>query len=305
VFVDLQVTLAGACVGLVVGLTGMGGGALMTPLLVLGFGVDPLAAVSSDLLASLAMKPVGAAVHLRRGTVHGGVVGLLCLGSVPAAFLGAWLLNRAGPGALLREHLVTLLGGALLVAATGVLIRSALDLRRKGEDREGPLRLRPLATLAVGAGGGLLVGLTSVGSGSLMVACLMLLYPRLRAAPLVGTDLLQAIPLVASATLGHLLFGRVELALTGSVLLGALPAVYLGARLSSASSRQMLRPLILITLLACALQLLGVPKAWTAGAVLATAALALLAWRLLPLLTLAAASGSPGPATDPGGTPPG
>ena len=131
---DLTIALAGLVVGFTVGLTGMGGGALMTPLLVLVFGIHPLAAVSSDLVASMAMKPVGGGVHLRHGTVHRGIVGWLVAGSVPAAFSGVLLLDALGDGA--EPTIKALLGVALLVASAAMVVRSRMAARR------GPASLR-------------------------------------------------------------------------------------------------------------------------------------------------------------------
>lgn len=241
---DWQLVLVGLGIGFVIGLTGMGGGALLTPVLVLFFGVQPLAAVSSDLVASLVMKPVGAAVHYRRGTVDLRLVKLLCLGSVPAAFCSSLVhANQA--------FIRTALGIALLLAVAAVLTRGILSRRPARE-----LVLRPVATVLIGVIGGVVVGLTSVGSGTLIIVSLSLLYPGLSPARLVGTDLLQAIPLVGSAALGHLLFGDVHFDVTASILAGALPAVFLGARLSSTARFEFIRPVLLVVLTASALALL-------------------------------------------------
>jgi uncharacterized protein len=272
--VDLDVALivAGAVIGIVVGMTGMGGGALMTPVLVLFFGVPPLAAVSSDRVVSAVMKPVGGVVHLRRGTVDLRLVGLLCLGSVPSAFSGVLVSRALGSGSGVQEWTKVALGVALLLAATGLIVRAYQGLaargRRAGERARGrgptslvapagPRRLRPVATVLVGVVGGLVVGMTSVGSGSLIIIALLALYPTLSAASLVGTDLVQAVPLVASAALGHLLFGDFRLDLTASLLIGCLPGVYLGARLSSRAPGGLVRRALALVLLASALKLLG------------------------------------------------
>ena len=256
---DWWVALAGLGVGFVVGLTGMGGGALMTPVLVLGFGIQPLTAVSSDLVAALVMKPFGAGVHLKHGTVNMQLVRWLVMGSVPAAFCGALLLESLGTG--LQDDLQILLGIALLLAATSMVVRSAIQRRRGvtvGEtDAQHDVVIRPLPTLLVGVLGGLVVGVTSVGSGSLMIVALLLLYPALTAGQLVGTDLVQAIPLVAAAALGHLLFGDVEFSLTGALLVGAIPGTYLGARLSSRAPDHIIRPVLMVVLLISGLKLLG------------------------------------------------
>src|ERR671919_2717105 len=261
--IDLGLAAAGLVVGLTVGLTGMGGGALMTPLLVLLFKVEPLAAVSSDLVASFVMKPVGGGVHLRRGTVNLRLVGWLCAGSIPSAFAGVLVLRGLGDEAEIQDILEVLLGAALLVASTTIVLKALLQ-GRQGEGTDGPLpvnhiAVRPLPTVAIGALGGLVVGMTSVGSGSLMIVLLLVLYPRLTTGRLVGTDLVQAVPLVGAAALGHLLFGDFRLEVAGSLLIGALPGVYAGAQLSSRAADHVVRPVLVVVLAASGLRLLGVP----------------------------------------------
>lgn len=250
---DPSVALAGLGVGFVVGLTGMGGGALMTPVLVLLFGIQPLAAVSSDLVAAVVMKPVGGGVHLRRGTVRLDLVKWLALGSVPAAFAGVLVLRAIG-AARVQDRLQVLLGIVLLVAAGAMIARWFLQSRRAPSSET--VRVRALPTVLVGVVGGLVVGMTSVGSGSLMIVALMILYPALSTRELVGTDLVQAIPLVLSAALGHVLFGHLDVGLTGALLLGSIPGVYAGARLSSRAPDAIVRPALATVLLASALKLL-------------------------------------------------
>jgi hypothetical protein len=275
---DLSIALAGAAVGFTVGLTGMGGGALMTPLLVLVFGVQPLAAVSSDLVASMVMKPIGGGVHLRQGTVHRGVVTWLMLGSIPAAFSGVLLLKALGDDA--GDVLEPLLGVALLVASAATVARTRLASRRGTTPLDvSHVAVRRAATVAVGVGGGVIVGLTSVGAGSLMIVLMLSLYPRLDAKALVGTDLVQAVPLVGAAALGHLLFGDVRLGITTSLLVGAVPAVYVGARLSSRADDRWIRPVLVAVLVASALKLLDVATVATAAAAVAAGAATVLARR--------------------------
>src|SRR3954453_17344492 len=266
---DPAIAEAGLLVGTVVGLTGMGGGALMTPILVFFFGVSPLAAVSSDVVASFFMKPIGGVVHLRRGTVHLGLGKWLCLGSVPGAFAGVLLLRLIGSGGDLQGILLFALGIVLVLAALAMAAKSYLKLlareRRRARgahpEPERALRtvpVRRLATVLVGAGGGLVVGMTSVGAGSLMIVSLLLLYPSIKAGQLVGTDLVQAVPLVAAASLGHILFGDFTIGLTGSVLVGAIPGVWLGARVSSHSPGGLVRRALAVVLFASGTKLLGV-----------------------------------------------
>ncbi|OLE30595.1 MAG: permease [Actinobacteria bacterium 13_1_20CM_3_71_11] len=254
---DPVMALAGLGVGVVVGLTGMGGGALMTPILVLLFGVPPVAAVSSDLAASAVMKPFGGLVHAKRGTVNWALVRWLCVGSVPAAFAGVGLLRLIGPGAAIQRWIQLALAAALLLAAGGLILKGYRSRRAVGEPA--PIRIRPLATALLGAAGGLVVGLTSVGSGSLIIVVLLALYPALRANDLVGTDIVQAIPLVAAAALGHALFGDLHLDIAAAVLVGSVPGVLIGARLSSRAPAGLIRAALVVVLLASALKLFGLP----------------------------------------------
>lgn len=268
--------LAGLGVGIVVGLTGMGGGALMTPILVLFFGIPPLAAVSSDLAASAVMKPFGGWVHARRGTVNWALVRWLCLGSVPSAFLGVLLMRAIGQGDSVQGVVRLALGVALLLAVAGLLIKAYSGRNREKSDEAAKIRIRPVPTVILGALGGLVVGMTSVGSGSLIIVILLALYPMLRPNDLVGTDLVQAIPLVAAAALGHAIFGDLKLDLAAAVLVGSVPGVLIGARLSSRAPAGVVRAALVIVLIASALKLFEVPTAAvgivvaaaTAGAVL-------------------------------------
>ncbi len=260
---DGLLVLGGLGVGVVVGLTGMGGGALMTPMLVIFFGVDPVTAVSSDLVVSLVMKPFGAGVHAKEGTVNYGLVKWLCLGSVPSAFLGVVLLNALG-GDDVSDLVKRYLGYALLMAAVSMVVRHEIN-RRRGTHRpvdgaQHSLVVRPLPTFLIGVAGGLIVGMTSVGSGSLIIVLLLLLYPTLSAGQLVGTDLVQAVPLVGAAALGHLLFGDVEFGLAGSLMLGAIPGVIIGARISSRAADHVIRPILVVVLLASGAKLLDAPN---------------------------------------------
>lgn len=259
--IDFTLSLAGLLVGLLVGLTGMGGGALMTPLLVLVFGVTPLAAISSDLVTSLVMKPVGAAVHLRRKTVQTGLLGWLALGAVPAGFLGAMLIGLFGQSAAVQHNLKIAIGIALIGSLGSTIFRLIWDRRAGVRGESGPLVVRPRVTVAIGVIGGLAVGMTSVGAGSLVIALLLLAYPRLKPAQLVGTDIVQAIPLVGAAALGHILFGEVQFGVTASLLVGALPGVYLGARLSAQAPAGFTRPVVSGVLLGSSLALLSAPTA--------------------------------------------
>ncbi|MBV8161446.1 MAG: sulfite exporter TauE/SafE family protein [Acidimicrobiia bacterium] len=255
--------LAGFVGGFAVGLTGMGGGALMTPALVLLFNIDPKVAVASDLVNSLVMKPIGSAVHVRQGTIQWRLVALMAAGSVPAAFLGAFLLNQLGDSKDVESQVKALLGWALLVASLAIVAKAVLTAREHRRltalglaPNPAPHSIKPVPTVLVGVAGGFIVGMTSVGSGSLMIVLLMLLYPRLSSKSLVGTDLVQAVPLVMAAALGQLLFGRVDFAVAGALVVGSAPGVYCGARSSAYAPDGIVRPVLIAVLVGSALALL-------------------------------------------------
>jgi uncharacterized membrane protein YfcA len=237
-------------------------------MLVLLFGVAPSAAISSDLIAAFFMKPLGVAIHWRRGTVQGDIVKFLCLGSVPAAFLGTWVMHLGGNSARAEHRLQMLLGAALILGA-GAMITRFMIPRRASRTTE-PFVLRRVSIVAVGVGGGFMVGLTSVGAGSLILVLLMLIYPGLRSDQLVGTDLAQSIPLTLAATLGTLAFGHVQFSLTGSIILGSVPAVVVGALLSAREMSRIIRPFIAGVTLLSGLKYIGAPPAALAVVALVT-----------------------------------
>jgi hypothetical protein len=259
VHIDPFIVLGSAVVGFLVGMTGAGGGALMTPMLILLFGVKPSTAISSDLVAAVLMRPFGAAVHLRNRTVNLTLVGWMVLGSVPMAFFGTFLLHEIGNSASAEKNVQTALGAALLVGAAAMALRYLLD-RRAGQVEKvvvHNLRIRPLPSVLIGMVGGIIVGITSVGSGSLMIVFLLFLYPMLSAKQLVGTDLTQAVPLTLAAALGALVFGHVELPVTASLAIGSIPAVIVGSFLSSRAPDRYIRPLITFVVLASGLKYVG------------------------------------------------
>ena len=278
----ILISFTGLLVGFTVGLTGMGGGALMTPLLVLLLGVNPLAAVSSDLVTSAFVKPIGAAIHLRRGSVHWGLVGWLCAGSVPAAILGSILLSVLEPTAR-TEHLVqNVIGATLLIAVAAILAKAVLG-RKRPHDTSTEVtdtRVRVIPTIAIGVLGGFVVSVTSVGSGSLIVVLLLFVYPRLHAKQLVSTDLWQAIPLVATAAVGHTLFGYVDFRLVGLLLIGCIPGVVAGSRVSTGASDSVVRSALLIVLVTAGLKMIGVSSV-PVLVVLATGATGIVTARLV------------------------
>jgi uncharacterized membrane protein YfcA len=272
--IDPMMSVAGLIVGVLVGLTGMGGGALMTPILVLLFHTNPAAAVSSDLVTSLFMKPIGGAVHWRRATVHKQIVKWLLVPAVPAAFAGVFVLNSLGDGAVLQDRIKLGLGAALLMAFLTMVLRELTSrAQTPGDGLDIPVRRVP--TLVVGLLGGLVVGMTSVGSGSMIIVALMWIYPRLSNRVLVGTNLVQAVPLVGAAALGHVFFGDVQAGITTSLLIGALPGVFVGAQISSRTTTNWLRPILAAVLLASACKLLAVPSVAT-GVLAAAMAVVLL-----------------------------
>jgi len=271
--IDPYIVLGGAIIGLLVGMTGAGGGALMTPMLILLFGVTPAAAISSDLVASVVMRPIGAGVHLRAGTVNRRLVLLMASGSVPAAILGSYLLHLMGDSKSDVKHIELILGTALLLGAAAMALRYALD-RRSGEDRTDHIHEivpRPLVTVLIGIVGGVIVGMTSVGAGSLMIVLLLFVYPSISAKQLVGTDLTQAVPLTLAAAIGALIFGKVEFGLTTSLIIGSVPAVFIGSLLSSSVPDRYIRPVIAFVILASGLKYVGLSTTalgWTLSVVL-------------------------------------
>jgi uncharacterized membrane protein YfcA len=270
------IVLGSAVVGFLVGLTGAGGGALMTPMLILLFNVKPSSAISSDLVAAVAMRPVAAAVHLTKKTVNFRLVGWMVVGSVPMAFLGAYLLHLFGLGKTDQANVEIALGAALLLGAAAMVLRYVLD-RRSGEDRLSgvhELTVKPIPTVIIGMVGGIVVGMTSVGSGSLMIVLLLFLYPMIGAKRLVGTDLTQAVPLTAAAALGALAFGTVQFSLTASIVIGSVPMAVVGAFLSSRAPDKLIRPAITFVIFASGLKYVGMSTTdlgWTLCGVLLAA----------------------------------
>ncbi len=272
--IDPYIVLGSAIIGFLVGMTGAGGGALMTPMLILLFGVKPAAAISSDLVAAVTMRPFGAAVHLRKGTPNLALVKWLVIGSVPAAFAGAYILHLMGGSKAAQTNIETVLGAALLVGAAAMVLRQVLD-RRGGQERAAAIHdvtPHPLRTILIGVIGGLVVGATSVGAGSLMIVMLLFLYPMIGANQLVGTDLTQAVPLTLAAALGAIAFGHVEFGVTVSLILGSVPAVLIGSFFSSSAPDRFVRPVITFVITASGLKYVGLDTetlGWTLCGILA------------------------------------
>ncbi len=293
---DFTMAAGALLVSIVVGLTGMGGGALMTPMLTVFFGVPPLTAVSSDLVAAAIMKPVGSLVHLRHGTVNLRLVGWLCVGSVPSAFCGVLIARALGDGNQVQDVIAKAMGVTLLLAAAGLAIRGYLAMKDRASRRadrrtaepgspasEPPpvIAVRPVPTVLVGIVGGLSVGMTSVGSGSLIIVTLLALYPALKANQLVGTDLFQAVPLVWAAALGHILFGDFKLEVTAALLAGSIPGVLVGSMISARAPGGLIRRILAFVLLASALKMFGIGNLAMVLTLVAVAAAVGLAWMLL------------------------
>jgi uncharacterized protein len=320
---DYTMAAGALLVSVIVGLTGMGGGALMTPMLTVFFGVPPLAAVSSDLVAAAIMKPVGSLVHLRHGTVNLRLVGWLCVGSVPSAFCGVLIARALGDGNEVQNVISKAMGVALLLAAAGLAIRGYMAMKDRASRRTDRrtaepgspastappvITVRPVPTVLVGIIGGLSVGMTSVGSGSLIIVTLLALYPALKANQLVGTDLFQAVPLVWAAALGHILFGDFQLGVTTALLAGSIPGVIIGSLISARAPGGLIRRILAFVLLASALKMFGIGNVtmlWTLAAVAAGAGAAWMLIRAahglrpLPSLRRAADAASEDQATTP------
>ena len=245
--------VSGLLVGFLVGLTGVGGGSLMTPLLVLVFGIHPGTAVGTDLLYAAATKTVGTGVHGASGTVDWRIVGRLALGSVPATVLTLLILAQFHTKAGGANHVITVvLGMALIATAITILFRKRLlDYFASKTQGLTPARITQL-TVVLGAVLGVLVSLSSVGAGAIGVTVLLILYPTLPAGKLVGSDIAHAVPLTLIAGFGHWMMGDVDFHLLVSLLAGSIPGIIVGSLISSRVPDRVLRPF-----LASALALVG------------------------------------------------
>ncbi|WP_243059068.1 sulfite exporter TauE/SafE family protein [Nocardioides sp. SR21] len=244
---------AGFLVGIVVGLTGMGGGALMTPALIfLGVG-EASAVVTADLTAAAIYKTGGAIVHSKEGSPDFKLAKWLILGSVPMALLGPWIIHKiAGeePESV-DELLLICIGFALLFAASTYALRLYINLRRirSGTGNADPNPpIRPIPTLLVGALGGLLVGITSVGSGSVIMVALLMLYPGLSAVRLVGTDLVQAVPLVMAAAISNIAINGLDWSLLIPLVIGSVPGTLIGSTIAPRVPQSIIRRGIVVVL---------------------------------------------------------
>jgi hypothetical protein len=244
-FIDPLYVLSGVAVGSLVGFTGVGGGSLMTPLLILAFGIHPATAVGTDLLYASVTKAAGSVVHGRAKTIDWKVVGLLVLGSVPMALLTLWALYVLGIDGKATQGLITrVLGGALL--ATACLLIARKPLMRWHDRHLSGMSPRLVARLTVLTGAilGILVTLSSVGAGAIGVTALVLLYPRMPSQRIVGSDIAHAVPLTLVAGLGHSMLGMVDLHILVSLLCGSIPAIVL----SSIASARVPEPVVRVAL---------------------------------------------------------
>lgn len=256
---DWMYTLSGFLVGLIVGVTGVGGGSLMTPLLVLVFGIAPATAVGTDLLYASLTKTVGGWVHGLRGSVDWKIVGLLCMGSLPAAVVTLTLLKYlALDEKTLRSLVTSMLSFALLLTGTALLLKD--KVRQFGRRKDGMVfelhhSHLPIATIVTGALVGIMVTISSVGAGALGMVVLLFLYPRHAPVKLVGTDIVHAVPLTALAGMGHMALGTVDLVLLGSLLIGSIPGIYIGSHVSAKVPEKILRNILATMLLLIGLKM--------------------------------------------------
>ncbi|MGH8582348.1 MAG: sulfite exporter TauE/SafE family protein [Gammaproteobacteria bacterium] len=256
---DIAYTISGFFVGFIIGLTGVGGGSLMTPLLVLGFGIKPVVAVGTDLLYAAVTKCGGIWVHHHNGTIRWDIVGLMSAGSLPASGLTIWALRHFEHQGIDYGPIITsTLGVALILTSLVLLLKKQLVLVGGLEHfravRAMHKRFQLPITVVVGIFLGVLVTLSSVGAGALGAATLFFLYPKLPAVQIIGTDLAHAVPLTAVAGLGHAHLGTVDFTLLGSLLIGSLPGIYLGSHLGIRLPEHIVRPILATMLLVIGLR---------------------------------------------------
>ena len=250
-------SLAGLFVGILVGLTGVGGGSLMTPLLVLLFGIEVPKAVGTDLLYAAMTKSVGSMVHGFRSTVDWKIVRRLGFGSVPAAICTLLILSNLGaPTAATSKVITTILGGTLILTSVAVMYQTrlvALAIHKLGAKFSDD---RPIPTILLGAILGALVSISSVGAGAIGVTALLILYPNLPVARIVGSDIAHAVPLTLVAGIGHWYLGNVDFTLLTSLLVGSIPGIIIGSYVGSGASDRFLRPILATVLLIVGAKLL-------------------------------------------------
>ena len=250
-------SVAGFLVGMLVGLTGVGGGSLMTPILVLVFGFHPATAVGTDLLYASVTKSVGTAVHGSRKTVDWRIVARLASGSIPAAILTLFILSRVGG---IEENAVRilnpLLGATLLATSIAILFQPRIVAWAAPKLENVPEHKIARRTVMLGAILGILVSTTSVGAGALGITALLVLYHKLPIARIAGSDIAHAVPLTLIAGIGHWFIGAVDFGLMFSLLAGSIPGIIVGSLLGSRAPDARLRPILAVTLLVVGIRLL-------------------------------------------------
>jgi uncharacterized protein len=250
-------SVAGFFVGILVGLTGVGGGSLMTPLLVLLFGVEVPKAVGTDLLYAAMTKSVGSMVHGFRNTVDWRIVRRLASGSVPAAIVTLFFLKTLGtPTDSTTKIITSILGAMLLLTSVAVMYQGrvvAFAIEKLGAQFS---QDRPVPTIVLGAILGLLVSISSVGAGAIGVTALLILYPHLPVSRIVGSDIAHAVPLTLVAGIGHWYLGNVDFHLLFSLLAGSIPGIILGSYVGSGASDRILRPILAVVLLIVGVKLM-------------------------------------------------
>ncbi|HET8653380.1 MAG TPA: sulfite exporter TauE/SafE family protein [Gaiellaceae bacterium] len=256
-----ELSLTGLLIGLLVGVTGMGGGSLMTPILILVFGFKPTLAVGTDILHGAVFKTFGAVQHRRLGTVHARMTFWMFLGSGPMSLAGVqtaeWLENRYGDG--VESTSAKVIGAALVLGGLGFLAKTFVNRGVQSSDAPFLLRNRDrVIAFALGAVGGYIVGLTSVGSGTFFALVMLLVFP-LTAAKIVGTDIFHAAALLWVAGCAHLIHGNVDLGAMGWLLLGSIPGIIVGSRITVRLPDRSLRVALATVLLASGVRLLEVP----------------------------------------------
>ena len=256
-----ELSLAGLLIGALVGTTGMGGGSLMTPLLVLVFGFKPTVAIGTDVLHGAIFKSFGAVRHRQLGTVHARLTLWMLLGSAPTSLLGValatWLKHRYGDG--FEDAAAHILGGALILGGVGFALKTFVQGREKSDAPFLLTRSDKLTAVLIGLSGGFIVGLTSVGSGTFFGLLMLLLFP-LTAVKMVGTDIFHAAALLWVAGIGHLVAGNVDLGATAWLLLGSVPGVLLGSQVSVKLPDRALRIALATTLTLSGVKLLDLPR---------------------------------------------
>lgn len=257
---DFAFTIAGFVVGFIVGFTGIGGGSLMTPILVLGFSISPAVAIGTDLLYAAITKCGGIFVHNKKGNINWRIVALLCSGSIPSTIAAIFLLKYLNAIEYNIEPVMTkTLSVSLILTSLVLLFKSQIDRFVFNTESHGMKslhqRLQEPLTITAGILIGFFVTLSSVGAGALGAAILLLLYPKLPAIKIVGTDLAHAVPITAIAGLGHMHLGTVNFSLLISLLIGSLPGIYAGSHFGTVIPDKVIRPILALILLAIGIKM--------------------------------------------------